>query len=514
MRDQGLGGWIDTRRAVSPERIAVIPGDGEPVSYGALADRIDGLAEGLRREGVVRGGRVAFCGENSAEFLETFFAVASLGAVFVPVNTRLAPPEVAHILRGTRPELVIHDAASATGIAAAIEDVREIPRFEIGREAADGGYEQLVVAGAHRVETDVTLDDPAIVLYTSGTTGAAKGAVLTHGNLTWNALNVIVDLDLASTDVALIISPMFHAASLGMGVLPTLLKGGAVVLERRFLADRALRLIEKHGVTMLSGVPTTFQFLAEHPDWEQTDLTSLRHLTCGGSPVPIRVIDAFEARGLGFSQGYGMTEASPGVTILQPSMSRLKVGSVGRPHFFCDVRVVDEFGEPLAAGEVGEIQVAGPNVMLGYLDDPAATDAAFTADGWLRTGDLGYFDDEGYLYVADRIKDLIISGAENIHPAEVEEHIMRLGAVSGVAVIGVPDERWGEVPWAIVTLADGATFDAAEVGDELDGKLARYKIPKNVVVVDDLPRTASGKVKRNALRERFGSDRVERQPGQ
>lgn len=504
MRDLGIGAWMAKRRTVSPDALAVIAGDAT-LTYRSFADRIDGLAEGLRRQGVGPGGRVAYCGENSAEFLETLFAVASLGAVFVPINTRLAPPEIAHILRGTSPVLVIHDAAMATGVTTAIAEAGAIPRFVIDSpDSGDADYETLVIAGAPRVEAAVALDDPALILYTSGTTGPAKGAVLTHGNLTSNALNVVIDLDLVSSGVAMIVSPMFHAASLGMGVLPTLLKSGAVVLERRFQAERALMLIEKHGVTMLSGVPTTFQFLAEHPNWAQTELGSLRNLTCGGSSVPLRVIEAFEARGLSFSQGYGLTEASPGVTVLQPTMSRLKIGSVGRAHFFTDVRVVDEAGDPVEPGVIGEVQAAGPNVMQGYLDDPVATAATFTTDGWLRTGDLGYLDDEGYLFIADRIKDLIISGGENIHPAEVEQHIMRLDAVSGVAVIGVRDERWGEVPWAIVTVVDGAVFDAAQIASELDGKLARYKIPKHVVIVDDLPRTASGKIQRNALREQFG----------
>ena len=312
---------------------------------------------------------------------------------------------------------------------------------------------------AGHTDADVTLDDPAAIIYTSGTTGRAKGAVLTHGNLTWVAINALVDYDIVSTDVALMISPMFHVASLGMGALPIILKGATIVLERGFEPGRALELIERHGVTMLSGVPTTYQLLADHPDWATTDLSTLTKLTCGGSAVPTRILNAYEERGLSFSQGYGMTETSPGATSLSPDMTRAKQGSVGLPHFFTDVRIADEQGAMVPRGTVGEIEIAGPERLPGYHGLPEATAAAFTADGWFRSGDLGYLDPDGYLYIADRLKDMIISGGENIYPAEIENLISDIDGVTGVAVIGVPDERWGEVPWAIVTVRDGAEID-------------------------------------------------------
>ena len=256
-------------------------------------------------------------------------------------------------------------------------------------------FEEFLAAERASFDEPISLDDPAAILYTSGTTGRPKGAVLSHGNLTWNAINSIIDVDFASDDVSLMISPLFHAASLGMGLPPTILKGGTVVLERQFDPGRALALIEKHRVTMLSGVPTTYQFLADHPAWPTTDLSSLKKLTCGGSAAPSRTIEAFEARGLSFSQGYGMTETSPGATILPAHRTREKLGSSGLPMFFVDVRVADEQGGPVPVGEVGEIQVTGPNVFSGYHGLPDASAAAFTDDGWFRSGDLGYLDDEG-----------------------------------------------------------------------------------------------------------------------
>jgi fatty-acyl-CoA synthase len=328
--------------------------------------------------------------------------------------------------------------------------------------------------------------------------------VLTHGNLTWVALNCLVDYDVVSTDVALMISPLFHAASLGMGALPIMLKGATIVLERGFEPGRALELIERHGVSMLSGVPTTYQLLADHPSWATTDLSTLKKLTCGGSAVPTRILNAYEDRGLHFAQGYGMTETSPGATSLSPEMTREKQGSVGLPHFFTDIRIADEHGAMVTRGTVGEIEVSGPNVFAGYHNLPEDTGNAFTADGWFRSGDLGFLDPDGYLYISDRLKDMIISGGENIYPAEIENLLNEIPGVTGAAVIGVPDERWGEVPWAIVTAAPPASVTTESVRAHLDGRIARYKIPQKVVMIDELPRTASGKLRKADLRARFG----------
>ncbi|HWM17671.1 MAG TPA: long-chain fatty acid--CoA ligase, partial [Microbacterium sp.] len=451
--------------------------------------------------GVCKGDSVAYIGENSPEFLATLFGCAQVGAVFVPVNTRLAPPEILHVLADSRTRMLIHDRefedriaplVSAVGIAHVVA-TGDLPSAGSGEGAAD------------RVEIATAAEDPAAIIYTSGTTGRAKGAVLTHQNLTWVALNSLVDYDIVSSDVALMISPLFHVASLGMGALPVLLKGGTIVLEKGFEPGRALRLIAEHGITMLSGVPTTYQLLADHADWATTDLSSLRTLTCGGSAVPTRILNAYEERGLHFSQGYGMTETSPGATSLAPSMTRSKQGSVGLAHFFTDVRIAGEDGSPAEQGAPGEIEITGPNVFPGYLSMPDATAAAFTPDGWFRSGDMGYLDADGYLFVSDRLKDMIISGGENVYPAEIENLINDIDGVTGVAVIGVADPQWGEVPWAVVTVQDAASVDTASVRAHLDGKLARYKLPKNVVIVEELPRTASGKVRKAELRARFSA---------
>ena len=509
MLDKGLGSWIHKRRVKSRGHLALIQADYE-LTYDQLAERIDQLSNALAERGVAKGTRVAFLGGNHPAFLETMFACGQLGAIFVPLNVRLAPRELNYALKDSGSEVLIALASQASQAAQAMADspVREYLQAA-NMPGQDSEYET-VLAGAPTGHHDraVALEDPAIILYTSGTTGAPKGAVLSHGNLTWNALNVLVDYDVSSKSVSLLIAPLFHTASLGMGALPMLLKGATLVLQERFLPGEVLATIERHAVTSLSGVPTTFQLLAEDPAWDSTDISSLQMLTCGGSAVPLRVLEAYEARGLGFSGGYGMTETSPGATSLRAEHTRAKMGSAGLPHFFTQVRIVDGLGADLPAGQVGEILIAGPNVIKEYWQRPQATETSYLEGDWFRSGDMGYLDEDGFLFISDRLKDMIISGGENIYPAEVEQAIMELGQVEAAAVIGVPDEKWGEVPRAVLVLKEGSMLEAEQLIEFLSGRLARYKIPRSVVFVDELPRTASGKIRKTDLRRQFGAART------
>ncbi|HLU63912.1 MAG TPA: long-chain fatty acid--CoA ligase [Protaetiibacter sp.] len=489
MTPSGIGDWIHRRRVKSAGSPALVWNDGE-LTYDQLAERVDRLANALRDRGVAPGDRVAYLGDNHPSLVETLFAVTLAGAIFVPLNTRLSVPELEYQVNDCDARLVVSSATLAANSRAAAGG-REI--VVIGDE-----YEALIASGSpEHPGNSNTLDDPALIIYTSGTTGKPKGAVLSHGNLTWNSLNVLVDYDVTSDTRALMIAPLFHVASLGMGCLPTLLKGGAVVVAERFVPSEALAWIERHRITSMSGVPTTFQLMLEDPAWATTDLSSLRSLTCGGSAVPERVRLGFEERGLSFSNGYGMTETSPGVTSLSPRYSVSKGRSSGVAHFFTEVRIApDEESE----GEAGEIQVRGPNVFTHYWNNPQATADTFTDDGWLRTGDLGVQDEEGFVTIVDRAKDMIISGGENIYSAEVEQAIMTIPNVTGAAVIGIPHERWGEAPHAIVTLQEGTTLELDWFVSYLSERLARYKVPRTLEIVDELPRTASGKIQKHRLR--------------
>lgn len=509
MAPDGIGNWIRRRAVTSRGRPAIVFRD-EPTTYEELADRIDRLASALRARGVEPGDRVAYLGNNHPSFVETMFASARLGAIFVPLNTRLSAPELAFQLSDSGARVLLSGASLEASASAAVEGAG-CARIVIGADAAQlpvGAldYEQLVAAAAVlNAPASTSLDDPAMILYTSGTTGRPKGAILSHGNLVWNAINAIVDYDVTSRTRQLLISPLFHVASLGMGLLPAFLKGATVLLQERFVPGEALAAIERLGATAISGVPTTYQLMMEDPAWSTTDISSLESMTCGGSPVAQKVADAYAERGLAFSGGYGMTETSPGVVAMPARYAADHPGAAGLAHFFTDYRIRGGDGQLVTVpGERGEIEVRGPNVFVGYWGRADATAEAFTEDGWLRTGDVGMADADGFLTIADRMKDMIISGGENIYTAEVEHAIAAIDGVTGVAVIGVPDERWGEVPHAVVTLAPGRQLTTEELITSLRGQLAGYKIPRRLSVVDELPRTASGKVQKAVLRERYG----------
>jgi fatty-acyl-CoA synthase len=506
MHNQGLGSWIYKRRVKSRDVIAVISA-GRSLTYGELNDRVNSLAQSLATMGVAKGDRVAYLGENHPSFIEVFFATAQLGALFVPLNTRLAPPELHYALENSGSRILFHSAA-LTDLAhksvMGFDDVATVVADAL--TVKEKNLEQLIAsAEATYIDTTVTLDDPAIILYTSGTTGHPKGALLLHRNLTWNSFNVLVDYDVTSYTTSLLISPMFHVAALGMGVFPVLLQGGTLVLEKGFDPQRVLELIPEHKITMISGVPTTYQLLADHPDFEAANLSSLRSMTCGGSAIPHRTMDVYESRGLAFTMGYGMTETSPSATVVPPAWSREKAGSAGLPVFFNQLRAVDEDGVDLPIGEVGEIVIRGNNVIEEYWNNPEASKTSFFDGGWFRSGDMGYFDQDGFLFIADRLKDMIISGGENIYPAEVEQIIAELSHVTGVAIIGVPDEKWGEVPRAIVSISEGSSLTFEEMRTHLDNRVARYKMPKSIVIVDEFPRTGSGKIRKAELRKAYGN---------
>ncbi|MDT7744817.1 MAG: fatty-acyl-CoA synthase [Actinomycetota bacterium] len=478
----GLGSWTARRARATPERTALVHGP-RRLTYAALDDRVRALAAGLAGLGVERGDRVAYLGPNHPAFVETLFATTSLGAVFVPLNARLAAQEHAFALADTEARVLVHAAGVDVGEDA---DRGTFLTLELG-----GSYDELITGTGHRREpVDVDPDDTAILLYTSGTTGRPKAARLSHANLTWNALNVLVDVDLARDEVCLLSAPLFHAAALGMTCLPVLLKGGTLVLEGSFDADRTLALVPAEGVTIMFGVPTMFAALARAPRFEDTDLSSVRYLLCGGAPVPPALLERYAQRGLTFLQGYGMTEAAPGVLLLDREHAREKTGTAGRPHFFSDVRL----------GDAGEVLVRGPNVVDGYWRRPQESTEAFDDDGWFRSGDVATVDGDGFHRIVDRVKDLYISGGENVSPAEVEGVLTSHPEVVDAGVVGVPDERWGETGQAWVVLAPGATATPADLLAHLDGRLARFKLPRGVEIVDALPRNPTGKLDKSALR--------------
>jgi fatty-acyl-CoA synthase len=482
---------------MTPDAVAVSWQGGE-WTYAQLRDRAARLATGLRAAGVGTGDRVAYLGPNHPVYLDILFACGQLGAVFVPINFRLTPAEIDYVLADSGATVLIHTAEYAATVAA-LPDTAALRVVEAGEVEVDALAEQ-----EQEIDLPVDLADPCLIMYTSGSTGRPKGAVLTHGNLTWNSMNVLIETDLCADERALVTAPLFHIAALAMTCLPILLKGGTVLLRGAFDPGAVLASIERERVTMMFGVPAMFDAMSAHPDWARTDLSSLRRLLCGGSSVPTETIRRYLDRGVPFAQGYGMTETSPGTLYLGQSHVADKAGSAGVPSFYTDVRIVDLDGADVSEGERGEVVISGPNVMRGYWQRPEATSAA-VQEGWFHSGDVATRDKDGHYYIVDRLKDMIISGGENIYPAEIENELRSLPGVAACAVIGVPDPKWGEVGRAIVVAAPGVELDAADLLGLLRQRLAGYKVPASVVFVDSLPTTGSGKVRKSDLRERYGA---------
>jgi fatty-acyl-CoA synthase len=486
---------------MTPDRVALAH-PSRTLTYRQLARRVRQLANALTACGVAPGDRVAYLGPNHPAFVETLFATGSIGATFVPLNTRLAAPELQYMLDDSAAKVLIWDPQ----MVAVVRDIDPPPSLLhsiplTANEAAPDDYEQVLAAATTTaLDIPVRSDDAAMILYTSGTTGRPKGAVLTHGNITWNTYNVLIDVDVRADEVALVTAPLFHVAALNELFLPTFIKGGTSVLAPAFGPDGVFDLIEQHGVTWIFGVPAMFFAIAQSSRWATADLASLRTVMCGGAPVPLELIKIYQEHGLTFVQGYGMTETGPGALFLRAEQSEAKAGSAGTPCFFTDVRLVGETGATCQVGETGEIQIAGPSVMRGYWQRPAETASSYANEEWFRSGDAARVDADGYFYVVDRIKDVIISGGENIYPAEVEHVLHEHPAVKDCAVIAVDDAKWGQVGKALIIPSDD-TADVDDIRKFLRGKLAKYKIPASMIFVEELPRNASGKILRRELRQ-------------
>ncbi|MFI6635658.1 AMP-binding protein [Nonomuraea fuscirosea] len=403
MRNAGLGGWPARRARMTPDRTAFVLAD-RSVTYAEVHERTTRLASRLRASGVRAGDRVAYLGRNHVAFVETMFAAHLLGAIFVPLNFRLAAPEIGYMLDHSGATVLIYAPECAETVLAL--PVPPPHLVAVGAPApGERHYESWLAAGDPTpIDTPVRPDDPALILYTSGTTGRPKGALLTHANLVWNCFNLLLGVDVTSEEVTLISAPLFHVAALNQTLLPTFLKGGRSVIMPSWDVDECYDLIGEHRVTWMFGVTTMFAAFARSPRWAEADLSSLRHLMAGGAAVPVALIRAYQERGLVFCQGYGLTETAPGATFLDAGQSARKAGSAGVPVFFADVRVVRPDGTDAAAGQPGEVLIQGPNVTPGYWRDPEASAAAFAEGGWFRSGDVAALDEDGHLHVIDRLR--------------------------------------------------------------------------------------------------------------
>ncbi|WP_082492795.1 class I adenylate-forming enzyme family protein [Arthrobacter sp. Leaf69] len=518
-----LGRWTTDRSHATPHRIAV-DDRGCTLSYGELERRATHLAAGLASAGYVTGDRIATLTGNSSDHVVVFFACAKAGLVLVPLSWRLSPRELAAQLELADPQVMLVEdeldslAAGACALLphrprtaalgpGGVEKSVPPPSRALATTVPASGTGRLDDRGIddHRPEQprEVRDDDPLLMIFTSGTEGASKAAVLTHANCFWTNLSLSRTMDLGSTDVVLAVLPQFHVGGWNIQPLLAWWTGATVVLERGFEPGRVLQLIAERKVTMLMGVPTQYLMLAEHPDFATAELGSLRHAVVGGAPMPPALLRIWHRRGVALSQGYGLTEASPNVLCLANEDALRMVGYSGKPYPHVAVAVADPVtGEILEGAASGELLVGGPGVFAGYFRDPAAT-AAVLAGDWLRTGDLVERDAEGYIKVVDRLKDIYISGGENVAPAEVEAALLAHPAVAQAAVVGVADERWGETGVAFVVIRPGMATDEQELLEHCGARLARFKVPGRIETVAALPRTALNKVLRARLRQQL-----------
>ncbi|MDX6726529.1 MAG: fatty-acyl-CoA synthase [Baekduia sp.] len=499
-----LGRWVRDRAVVTPARVA-IEHRGERTTYAELDARSERLADALLRLGLRRGDRVASLTGNRPEHVELFFACAKAALVLAPLSWRLAPAELAYQLAHAEPAILFVEPEHDSLADAALELAASRPRRLALARAELDALTQPAATTSHDVAAD---DDDLLLLYTSGTTGRPKGARLTHRNCFWTNLSFDRTADLSATDVVLQLLPQFHVGGWNVQPLLAWWKGATVVLESRFDPARALELIERRRITTMMGVPATYLFMAGEPRFADADLSSLRRAIVGGAPMPEPLLRTWRDRGVEIVQGYGLTEASPNVLCLAPEDAMRRLGWAGKPYPHVDVALADTTSGTLIDGRgSGELLVRGPNVFAGYWHDREGTRAS-VRDGWLHTGDIAERDAEGFYRIRDRLKDMYISGGENVYPAEVEATLHEHAAVADAAVIGVPDQRWGEVGVALVVVHPGARIVEQELLAHCRGRLAAFKAPHVVRFADELPRSASGKLLKQELRDRFSPGRA------
>jgi fatty-acyl-CoA synthase len=511
-----IGDYLGRREIYSPDKLAIIDAGKDPelrLTYRQWNRRVNRLANWLRDEaGVVKGDRVAILARDGIEHLDLFYACGKQGAIHTALNWRLHWRELVGLIEQTEPKVLLYSddfRQTVAEVEGAIRDTAHaINRYvHIEGEGIAGSlhYQSILDASPETPVTCESLerDDIACLLFTGGTTGLPKGAMISHRQICWNVLNTVTH-DVTHNDTYLCVFPLFHTGGLFTYMSSQVVFGNTSILVRQFVPEQVLELLERERVTIFAAVPTMYQMMTQAPNWESADLSNLRFCTSGGAPLPVPLVKKYGSeKGIRFKQGFGMTEYGPGLFALPAEDAIRKAGSIGRPNFFVDVRVMDGDNNPLGADEVGELVLKGPSGCSGYWNNPEATAAAYDAEGWFHTGDLVYHDEDWYFYVVDRKKDMFISGGENVYPAEVEAVIYQHPAVHMCAVIGVPDHKWGEVGLACVVLKPGTSPTKEELIAFMQDHLARYKVPKSVEFLPELPISAAGKILKRELQERL-----------
>jgi fatty-acyl-CoA synthase len=502
-----IGDYLAKRDLYSPDKLAFIDAGKSPewrLTYREANRRANRLANWLSSQGIRKGDRVAILARDGYEHLDLFFACSKIGAIHTALNWRLHWQELLEIFQYTTPKLLVYSDDFKDNVASLITHYKS-PLLHIDGDGLSGSlhFESTLQSGSDEPATcpGLEAEDIAALIFTGGTTGLPKAAQISHRMIAWNTLNTVIH-DVKHDDIYLNVFPMFHTGGLFVYTLPQVIFGGTTIFIRQFDPQQVLSLLEREHVTVFAAVPTMYQMLTTAPNWETADLSSLRFCTSGGAALPVSLVEKYtHEKNIRFKQGFGMTEFGPGIFALAPEDAIRKAGSIGRPNFYVEAQIVDDGNQFLGPNEAGELVLKGPSYCSGYFNNPEASAAAVDERGFFHTGDVAYYDDEGYFYIVDRKKDMFISGGENVYPAEIEKVLYQHPAVHMCAVIGLPDAKWGEIGRACVVLKPGQTVTEDELLSFMADRLAKYKVPKSVRLMTSLPISAAGKILKRELRD-------------
>jgi len=504
-----IGDYLARRELYSPDKLAFIDAGKSPewrLTFRDANRRSNKLANWLKLQGIGKGDRVAILARDGYEHLDSFFACSKLGAIHTALNWRLSWHELLEIFQYTTPKVLIFSDDFRENVSKLTDEYPLTLLHLDGDSVKDStNFETTLQSGAETPATCETLEaeDTAALIFTGGTTGLPKAAEVSHRMIAWNTLNTVIH-DITHNDVYLNVFPMFHTGGLFVYTLPQVIFGGTTVFIKQFDPAQVLSLLEREKVTVFAAVPTMYQLLTTASNWNEVNLSSLRFCTSGGAPLPVPLVEKYtKEKNIRFKQGFGMTEFGPGIFALAPEDAIRKAGSIGRPNFFVDAKVVDDKDQFLGPNEAGELVLKGPSYCSGYFNNPEATEEAVDERGYFHTGDVAQYDEKGYFYIVDRKKDMFISGGENVYPAEIEKVLYQHPAVHMCAVIGLPDLKWGEIGKACVVLKPNLTATEDELLKFLTERLAKYKVPKSVTLMEALPISAAGKILKRELRDQF-----------
>ncbi|MFW9908525.1 MAG: long-chain fatty acid--CoA ligase [Candidatus Thorarchaeota archaeon] len=499
-----IGDWTGRRALLTPNSEAVVDNiQHRRYTFKVMNERANQTARLLLDSGIQKGDRVGVLSKNRFDFLDILFACGKIGAILTPFNTRLTAKEIEYLIKKTDPSIFFYDP----DLGAQFEDTRPFLKkrhiFVMGDKKSEN--DRNLDSARSKNSSDeverpsITLDDPYLIVFTGGTTGLPKGAILSHGLVFWNSVNTIVSWGLRPDDIQPLLFPLFHTGGINVLLIPFYHIGAKTIIMGDFNVDATLKVIERENCSIVIGVPTMFNMMSESPMFENANFDSVRVFISGGAPCPVAIMEKYWKRGKILKMGYGLTEVGPNNFYLPDSEVERKPSSVGFPVFHCDMRVVDDHGNEMPAGAVGELMLRGPHTFSGYWDEPEETSKTIEHDGWVHTGDLAMRDAEGFYFITGRKKDMFISGGENVYPTEIEELLYKHPSILEAAVIGVPHEKWGEVGKAFIVLKPGKSLIEKEILEYLDGKLAKYKIPKHFEFRDELPKSAAGKILKREL---------------